>query len=78
MGDKIEFVVTGEARIHCSSCEQRIGNALRRVPGVENAWASALSQRIVVTIDPARTTSEQVRSRLEQIGYRVVPKEAKP
>lgn len=75
MAQRFEFVVTGGEKIHCSSCEQRIGNALRRLPGVEQAWASALSQRVVVTIDPAQATPEQVRARLEQIGYTAIPRE---
>ena len=78
MAQKIEFTVTGEDKLHCASCEQRVRNALRRVPGVQDAWASALSQRVVVTIDPAQLNPEQVQAKLEQIGYEVTPKTSTP
>ncbi len=41
----LEFLVTGEAKIHCSGCEQCIGDALRRLPGVGEARASAWPRR---------------------------------
>lgn len=37
MPQKIEFIVTGEDKLYCASCEQRVPNALRRVPGVQDA-----------------------------------------
>ncbi len=35
--------------------------------------ASAQTQRVTVTMDPAQVGPEQVRARLEQIGYQVAP-----
>lgn len=67
----IEFMVTGEEKMHCEGCEQRVGNALRRLAGVQDVRASAETQQIVVTINPAQVGSEQVRARLEQLGYQV-------
>lgn len=74
MEKRFEFTVMGEDKIHCSGCEQRICNVLRRLPGVQQAWASALSQRVVVTIDPAQVGPGQVEAKLGQLGYRVAPK----
>jgi len=37
--------------------------------------ANAATQQIAVTIDPALVGPEQVRAKLEQIGYRVMPQE---
>ena len=69
----IDFTVTGEQTIHCASCEQRIGNALRRLPGIQNVQASARTQAVQVTIDPTQVGSEQIRAKLEQLGYDVLP-----
>lgn len=68
----IEFRVTGDERIHCSSCEMRVGFALRRLPGVRDVRASAEIQLIAVTIDPEDVGPEQVRARLRELGYEVV------
>jgi copper chaperone CopZ len=52
-------------------CElrERIGNGLRRLPGVRSARASSKTQRVEVAIDPAQVSSEQVRAKLEQLGF---------
>lgn len=69
----VEFVVTGEDKLHCAGCEQRVGNAVRRLAGVQDVRASAETQQVVVTIDPAQVSPEQVRAKLEQLGYEVAP-----
>ncbi len=71
MADTAEFVVTGEQKIHCEGCEQRIGRALERLPGVGSVEASAEGQRVVVEMDPERVGPEQVRERLDLLGYEV-------
>lgn len=67
----VQFEVVGEEKIHCAGCETRIASALRRLPGVEEVRASAETQRVNVTIDPARTSEDEVRARLAQLGYQV-------
>ncbi len=67
----IEFQVIGDEKIHCSGCETRIGFALRRLPGVREVRASTESQRIAVAIDPEELSVEQVRARLQELGYEV-------
>ncbi len=71
MAKTTEFVVTGEQKIHCEGCEQRIDRALRRLPGVEKVEASAESQRVVVKADPDRVGEEKLRERLDLLGYEV-------
>jgi Cu+-exporting ATPase len=71
MATNLEFTVTGEQKIHCESCENRIARALKRLPGIDRVNASAKEQRISVSIDPERTTLEQVRAKLHEIGYDV-------
>lgn len=63
------FKVIGDQKIHCTGCEQRIGNALRRLDGVRDVKASFKTQEVAVTIDDARVEPEQLRAKLEQLGY---------
>lgn len=67
----IQLQVIGEQRIHCEGCEGRIAYALRRLPGVQDVIASASTQQISITVDPASTTAEQIRERLDELGYQV-------
>ncbi len=69
----IEFTITGEQQIHCAGCEQRISNALRRLPGVQDVRASAQSQHVAARIDASQVSADQVRAKLEQLGYQVAP-----
>lgn len=71
MTTNLEFKVTGEQTIHCESCENRIVRALQRVPGIGSVDASAKEQCVSVSIDPARTTPEQVQAKLHELGYDV-------
>ena len=67
----IDFNVTGDQRINCAGCEQRIGNALRRLSGVKEVQASAATQRVAVTIDSSYVSPDQLRAKLEQLGYAI-------
>lgn len=71
MVNTTEFTVTGEQKIHCEGCEQRIDHALGRLPGVESVEASADSQRVVVEFDPERVGDGELRERLDLLGYEV-------
>ena len=75
MARTLEFTVPGEQKIHCAGCEERIGNALRRLPGVGDVQASHQDQRVVVTFDPTQIMPDTVRATLEQLGYHVRPAE---
>jgi copper chaperone CopZ len=69
MAQTLEFVVMGEEKMHCAGCEQRVSNALRRLPGIQEVRASASTQHVLVTLDPSQVGAEQVQARLEQLGY---------
>lgn len=71
MESLVRFEVVGERRINCSRCESRIGDGLRRLQGVDKVEASAETQRVSVTIDPARVTPDRVRAELAELGYEV-------
>jgi copper chaperone len=67
----VQFQVTGEEKIHCQGCESRIATALGRLPGVEEVQASAETQRVEVTLDPSAVSADEVRAKLEQLGYQI-------
>lgn len=71
MTTNLEFSVTGEQKIHCASCEERITRALKRVSGIQSVLASVKDQQVHVSIDPDQITPEQVQARLHEIGYEV-------
>lgn len=73
MAQTVDFVVVGEHKIFCLGCEQRVGNALRRLAGVREVRASFQTQRVVVTIDPDQVDAEQLRAKLEHLGHQVRP-----
>jgi Cu+-exporting ATPase len=78
MTQTINFTITGEQKLHCAGCEQQVGTALQRVPGIQDVRPSAQKQQIMVTIDPAHVTPEQVREKLAQLGYEVAPGDGAP
>ena len=77
MADTINFTVTGESKINCSGCEQRITRALRRVPGIQQVAPRSDDQSIAVTYEPAQVGPEQIQAKLGEIGYEVAQKEGR-
>ncbi len=73
MKKNLDFTVVGETKINCAGCEERIGNALKRLPGVEQVQASSQTQQVKVGFDSTQTTPDQVRAKLEQLGYALKP-----
>ncbi|MBI1900457.1 MAG: heavy metal translocating P-type ATPase [Planctomycetes bacterium] len=67
----IEFAVTGEARLHCTGCEERVAKVLRQVSGVEAVRASAETQRVKVEFDPRHVQASEIQMTLERMGYEV-------
>lgn len=75
MTQTVDFTVTGEQTIHCNACEQRITKALHRLPGIQDVQASSQTQHVVVTLNPERASAQEVRAKLEQMGYHIAPQE---
>lgn len=71
MADTIEYTVIGEDKLHCEGCEQRVGRALKRLDGVREVEANHRSQRIEVEYDPGQVGEEEIRERLDLLGYEV-------
>lgn len=65
----IEFVVTGNQRMHCVGCETRITYVLRQLPGVRDVRASAKTQHVRVLLDRAGIDAQAVEDKLKELGY---------
>ena len=55
----------------CGNCEQRIERALRALPGVHSARASASLAEVRVRFDPDVTGLEAIRQAITAAGYAV-------
>jgi copper chaperone len=75
MEDKVTLRVEG---MTCDGCEQRIGNALRRVDGERQADADRRRGVVDVAYDPAQTDQETLIGRIQQAGYRVAGEAQQP
>jgi len=67
------FTVTGDQRLHCVSCEQRVVRAIKSLAGVQHVRADASSQRIEVMFDPAKLDEPAIAERLGLLGYSTEP-----
>jgi len=56
--------------IHCSGCESRIEQVLKRLPGVMKVRADHRSQKVSLAIDADKTPPGEVKRKLESAGYR--------
>ena len=65
----VTFEVTGEQRLHCEACEQRVARLLKTVEGVGQVRAHADRQRIDVLFDAAVLDPRSIAERLSQAGY---------
>jgi Cu2+-exporting ATPase len=64
-----EITVLTDA-MRCAACAWLVDRALRQEPGVLDAGANAITGRIVLRWDPARTTLSALMLRLAALGYR--------
>lgn len=69
MFKSITFEVTGDQRLNCAACEQRIARLLKTVEGVGQVRAEAQTQRIDVLFDSAVVEPRTLAERLSAAGY---------
>jgi P-type Cu+ transporter len=55
--------------MHCASCVGRVENAIKRVPGVEEATVNLLTERAAVKFDPNKASPNDFVSAVEVAGY---------
>lgn len=65
----VTFEVTGEQRLHCEACEQRVARLLKTVEGVGQVRAHADRQHIHVLFDAAVLEPRLIAERLSEAGY---------
>ena len=59
--------------MHCAACALTIEDALRSVPGVQQADVSAATRRARVVWDPAQVRPSQWIEAVQKAGYRAMP-----
>jgi copper chaperone CopZ len=69
MFKSITFEVTGENRLHCAACEQRVARLLKGVEGIGQVRAQADRQRIDVLFDASVVDLRTIAQRLNEAGY---------
>lgn len=69
MFKSITFEVTGDQRLHCSACEQRVTRLLKTVEGIGQVRAQADTQRIDVLFDARVLEPRTIAQRLSEAGY---------
>ena len=57
------------ADIHCGNCENTIRTALSKLPGVSVVVPSSSTNDVKVSFDDAKVTEQQLRDRLEEVGF---------
>jgi copper chaperone CopZ len=62
--------VTG---MHCAGCEQRVTRALEQLPSVKVLRADHQEGAVEVRANTARASLDEIRGRIEQMGYEVKP-----
>jgi Cu+-exporting ATPase len=61
--------VIGIGGMHCASCVQRVENAIRTVPGVEEANVNLATQEAHVKYHPSQASIEKIKQAVTAIGY---------
>lgn len=69
MFKSVTFEVTGDQRLHCEGCEQRVERLLKAVPGIRQVRAQASNQRIDVLFDVAKLEPNAIAERIAKAGY---------
>lgn len=67
-GTTIALDVTG---MHCTGCTERVSRVLDRLPGVQVLTADHQANRIEVRLEHGGSSVEDVRERIEVLGYTV-------
>lgn len=65
----ITLEVTGNQRLVCEGCEQRVERVVKALPGVERVRARAHKQRIEVQFDNAVLEPGTITDNIREAGY---------
>jgi copper chaperone CopZ len=67
-----ETVVLAVQGMDCAGCEEAIGRAVGRLPGVASCRASHAEGRVEVAFDPALVDRDALARAVEEAGFEVV------
>lgn len=56
----------------CPSCSAKIGAMLKRTPGIEESQILFNSSRVKVSFDETTISSEDIKGKLDKLGYPVL------
>ncbi|SER59056.1 Cd2+/Zn2+-exporting ATPase [Tranquillimonas rosea] len=70
-----EWRVTG---MDCGSCAAKVRGAVEILPGVEDVDVALMAERLRVTLDDSRTSTERVESAVRAVGFGIAPRGAAP
>ena len=65
-----EWSVSG---MDCGSCATKVRGAVERLPGVSAVDVLPMKERLRLTLDPARTSREEVEKAIRSLGYGAEP-----
>ncbi len=65
----ITLEVTGDEKLVCKGCQERVEHALKTLEGVGKVRANARTQRIEVLFDAAKLDADVVAERIRTAGY---------
>ena len=65
----ITLEVVGDDRLNCEGCEERVEQALKKVPGVSQVRAKSSNQRVQVMFDSKVMDANGIAARIATVGY---------
>ncbi|WP_191567581.1 heavy metal translocating P-type ATPase [Metabacillus idriensis] len=75
MSDKKETTLQ-IAGMTCAACAVRIEKGLKKIDGVEDASVNFALEKSKVTFDPSKSNVNQLKEKMESLGYKVVTEKA--
>lgn len=58
--------------VACPSCVMKIEGMLKKTPGVSESEVLFNSARVKVSFDESTVSSEELKSRIDKLGYKVL------
>ena len=65
----ITLEVVGDDRLNCEGCEERVEQALKKVPGINQVRAKSSNQRVQVMFDSSVLDANAITERVATVGY---------
>lgn len=56
-------------KMMCTSCADKVKNALMKIPGVEGVEITPKTNKVAVTLKPGAATSEQLIAAVKGVGF---------